>query len=78
MGFLPPSSRVTCLIPAWAANCMIVWPVATLPVKATRRMLGCSTRARPTTPPGPVSTVTTPGGTRSAASSPMRKADNGV
>ena len=58
---------------------MITWPVAVSPVKPTKATLGCSTSALPVVPPGPVTTLNTPGG--SPTSSPIRpsaSADNGA
>ena len=58
---LPPSSSVTRLMVP-AAPCMIPRPTSVEPVKAILATPGCSTSRRPTTRPGPASTLTTPGG----------------
>ena len=58
---LPPSSRVTRLMVP-AAPAMMPRPTSVEPVKAILATCGCSTRRRPTTRPGPASTLTTPGG----------------
>jgi len=58
---------------------MISWPVVVSPVKATLPTPGCAASAAPALPPGPVTTLTTPGGKpASSASSARRMADNGV
>ena len=58
---------------------MISWPVVVSPVKATLPTPGCAAIAAPAVPPGPVTTLTTPGGIpASSASSASRIAVNGV
>ncbi len=73
-GLLPPSSRLT-FFTLFEASRMISWPVVVSPVKATLPMPGCAAIAAPAEPPGPVTTLTTPGGKpASSASSPSRSA----
>ena len=77
-GLLPPSSRLTFLIVP-AASRMISWPVVVSPVNAILPTPGCAARAAPADPPGPVTTLRTPGGTpASSASSASRMAVRGV
>ncbi len=61
-----------------AAVAAIHLPVATEPVSETRRTSRCRTRPAPTGSPSPVMTLSTPGGSTSAASSPSRSAVSGV
>ena len=62
-----------------AASRMISWPVVVSPVKAILPTRGCAASAAPAEPPGPVMTLTTPGGKpASSASSPSRIAVSGV
>lgn len=56
----------------------MVWPIATLPVKAMRRTFLCLTKASPATGPIPLSTLKTPGGRMSERISPMRRPDSGA
>src|SRR5438105_4217776 len=54
---------------------MISWPVVVSPVKATLPIPGCPAIAAPAEPPGPVTTLMTPGGKpASSASWPTRSA----
>ena len=78
LGLLPPSSSET-FFTLLAARRMISWPVVVSPVKATLPTPGCAAMAAPADPPGPVTTLTTPGGKpASRASSARRIADSGV
>ncbi len=62
-----------------AAARMIPLPVLVSPVKAILSMPGCSTIACPTLEPGPVMTLSTPGGSpTSTAISPSAMAVSGV
>ena len=61
MGFLPPSSSTTGLMPG-AAAARILRPVSTEPVKVMPRTSGWRTSASPASSPKPVTTLTTPGG----------------
>ena len=74
-GFLPPSSRLTDLMPA---ACVIARPVGTLPVNAMRRTSGCATSAAPQVGPSPVTMFTTPAGKHSRTSFPIHSAESGV
>ena len=77
LGLLPPSSRLT-FFTVPAASRMISWPVAVSPVKATLPIPGWAAIAAPASPPGPVTTLTTPAGSpASRASSPKRMAVSG-
>jgi len=65
----PPSSKVSFFSPArWAMS----RPVAVSPVKPIASTRGCSTRAVPTSPPGPVTMLITPGGTPARSMHSMR------
>src|ERR1039458_6823238 len=60
MASLPPISAITRLIQIWpgcalAASSLMRRPTSREPVKATKRVLGCSTIASPTAAPLPVS-----------------------
>ncbi len=57
---------------------MMVLPVVTSPVSDTTATLGCATSDAPQCSPSPVTTLNTPGGRMSAASSAMRRALSGV
>ena len=59
IGFLPPSSRLTRLR-VFAARVLISTPVSVWPVKLMTLTSGWSTIALPTSPPEPVTTLTTP------------------
>jgi len=76
-GALPPSSRWTRLRESAAAR-MTALPVVTSPVMETIATSGCDERAAPALSPWPVTTFSTPGGSRSAASSARRRAVSGV
>ncbi len=77
LGLLPPSSRLTFLIVPAAVR-MISWPVAVSPVNAILPTPGWAARPPPTIGPGPVMTLSTPGGNpASRASSPSRSAVRG-
>jgi hypothetical protein len=77
-GLLPPSSRLT-FFTFPAARRRISWPVAVSPVKATLPTPGWAAIEAPAVPPGPVTTLTMPGGKpASRASSPRRMAVSGV
>ena len=77
LGLLPPSSRLTFFTVPAAAR-MISCPVAVSPVNATLPIPGWAAIAAPTTGPGPVTTLSTPGGSpASSASSPSRIAVSG-
>ncbi len=68
LGDLPPSSIVWGI--RWsAAACMICLPVTVSPVNETLAMRGLAAIAWPTVRPGPVTTLSTPGGRMSAVSS---------
>ena len=76
-GLLPPSSRLI-FFTLLEASRMISWPVVVSPVKATLPMPGWAAIAAPAVPPGPVTTLRTPGGKpASSASSPSRIAVSG-
>ena len=77
-GDLPPSSSVMCFSVS-AEPRMICRPVDVSPVNAILSMPGCSTSIRPTSEPGPVMTLRTPGGSPTlAAMSARASAVNGV
>ncbi len=62
-----------------AAPRMMALPVLVSPVKAILSMPGCATSACPTSAPGPVTTLSTPGGRPiSTAISPSASAVRGV
>ena len=73
---LPPSSRCTRLIPG-AAAAATSEPARTEPVIETIAGTSCSTRARPVCR-SPVTTLSTPGGRCSAASSARARVELGV
>ncbi len=75
-GALPPSSRCTRLTSA-AAAWATAMPARTEPVMATICGRGCETSAAPVSR-SPVTTLSTPGGRNSAASSPSISVDTGV
>ena len=78
MGFLPPNSRVTLLrTPDAPARACTARPVRSEPVNDTRGTSGCPTRASPAAAP-PGTTLSTPSGSRSAASEAITSGDNGV
>ena len=76
-GALPPSSRCT-RFTVCAAAAAISFPVAVSPVRLTMSTSGCVMSRCPTTPPGPVMTLSTPFGKMSAAISARRSAESGV
>ena len=76
IGFLPPSSSVTCLMCSAAAR-STARPLGTLPVNAILGTPGWSTSAAPVAA-GPVTTLRTPGGSRSSVIAASRKADRDV
>ena len=76
-GALPPSSRWT----RFTVSAAVAWmslPVDVSPVTDTRRTSGLRTSWSPTSDPWPVTTLMTPGGKMSAASSASRSAVRGV
>ena len=76
-GLLPPSSSETFFTLPEASR-MISWPVVVSPVNATLPTPGCAAIDAPADPPGPVTTLRTPGGMpASSASSPSRIAVSG-
>jgi hypothetical protein len=75
---LPPSSRATRLTSAAAVRITSL-PTSVEPVKEILRTSGCRARAEPAAPPGPGTTLSTPGGKpASAASSARSRAESGV
>ena len=76
-GLLPPSSRVTG-IRFWLAYCMISRPVVVSPVKAILRIRLDEASGLPASTPKPLTTLSTPGGSRSAISSISSMIDAGV
>ena len=65
LGLLPPSSRVTG-IRFWLAYCMISRPVVVSPVKAILAIRFDEASGLPASTPNPLTTLTTPAGSRSA------------
>ena len=61
-----------------AAAALMILPVEVSPVSETRRTRGLRTSASPSTAPRPVTTLSTPGGRMSAASSARRSVLSGV
>src|SRR5208283_2110898 len=76
-GDLPPSSTVEG-IRFWAAYCMISRPVTVSPVKLILAIRGLVARALPIWPPGPLTTLITPGGRTSSIVSISFRIDQGV
>ena len=76
-GDLPPSSVVDGMM-FWAAYCMISRPVTVSPVKAIFAIRLLVASALPISPPGPLTTLITPGGTISSSSSISLRIDHGV
>ena len=72
IGFLPPSSRLT-RFSVFAARVLISTPVSVWPVKLMTRTSGWSTIALPTSPPEPVTTLTTPSGSPPSSSSSTKR-----
>lgn len=64
---LPPSSEVTG-IRFWLAYCMISRPVVVSPVKAILEIRLLDASGLPASAPNPLTTLTTPGGSRSPVS----------
>ena len=78
LALLPPSSRTHFLIES-AARRLTSRPTSTLPVSVTMSTSGEEASAAPTSPPGPVSTWTTPGGAPASwKTSASRSAVSGV
>ncbi len=76
---LPPISRIVRLIQicpcfVWAARAWISSPTSLEPVKAIKRVLGCSTIALPKVLPDPGQKFTTPGGMPASSSTSMYRA----
>jgi len=76
-GDFPPSSTVDGMMFS-AAYCMISRPVVVSPVKPILAMRGLVARALPISAPGPVTTLSTPGGTTSPMTSASLRIDHGV
>ena len=76
-GDLPPSSSVTGMRFS-AAYCIISRPVVVSPVNPIFAIFGLVARALPTSAPGPVTTLMTPGGTTSSMTSISLRIDQGV
>ncbi len=76
-GDLPPSSSVTGMM-FWLAYCMIRRPVVVSPVNAILRMRGLDASGLPASTPNPLTTFTTPGGSRSPMMSMRKRIDAGV
>ena len=76
-GLLPPSSSVTG-IRFWLAYCMISRPVVVSPVKAILAMRELDASGLPASTPKPLTTFSTPGGSRSPTSSMSLRIDHGV
>ena len=77
LGDLPPSSRVTGMMFS-EAYCMISRPVVVSPVNAILRMRGDCASGLPASRPKPLTTLTTPAGSRSAISSMNTMIEAGV
>ncbi len=77
LGDLPPSSSVTGMR-FWLAYCMISRPVVVSPVKAIFAMRLLDASGLPHSMPKPLTTLTTPGGSRSPISSISTRIDTGV
>ncbi len=75
-GLLPPSSRVTGMM-FWLAYCMISRPVVVSPVKATFATRDEEASGLPASTPKPLTTLTTPAGSRSPISSISLRIDHG-
>ncbi|MNV70395.1 hypothetical protein D3C71_1633610 [compost metagenome] len=76
-GDLPPSSSVTG-IRFWLAYCMIRRPVEVSPVKAILAIRGLLASGLPASRPKPLTTLSTPGGSRSPITSISTRIDAGV
>ena len=77
LGDLPPSSKVTGMMFS-EAYCMMSRPVTVSPVKAIFWMRGLLARGLPASTPKPLTTLSTPGGKRSAISSRSTRMAAGV
>ncbi len=67
------------MITRGAAVLRTATPLAVEPVSVTVEQLGCPSSAAPVSPPGPVTTLSTPGGSpASTSASAIRSAVNGV
>ena len=75
-GLLPPSSSVTGMM-FWLAYCMIRRPVVVSPVKAILAIRLDEASGLPASTPKPLTTLRTPGGSRSAISSMTFRSDHG-
>ena len=77
VGLFPPSSSEVCASrsPATWATCR---PTSVEPVKETLSTPGWVSRASPTTPPLPVTTLSTPGGRNGAAICAIRRTVSGA
>ena len=76
-GDLPPSSSVTGMM-FCDAYCMISRPVVVSPVKAILAMRGLEASGLPASRPKPLTTLSTPGGSRSPISSISTMIEAGV
>jgi hypothetical protein len=76
-GLLPPSSSVTGMMFS-VAYCMISRPVSVDPVNATLAIRGLVASAWPASPPRPLTTFSTPSGSRSPTISISFRIDTGV
>ena len=76
-GDLPPSSSVTGIM-FWDAYCMISRPVVVSPVNAIFWMRGLDASGLPASRPKPLTTLITPGGSRSSISSISTRIESGV
>jgi len=77
LGLLPPSSSVTGMMFS-LAYCMINRPVVVSPVNATLATLGLEASGLPASVPKPLTTLRTPGGSRSAITSITLRMEAGV
>ena len=62
----------------WLAYCMISRPVVVSPVKATLAIRGLEASGFPASTPNPLTTLSTPSGSRSPISSITLRIDHGV
>ncbi len=76
-GLLPPSSRVTGMR-FWLAYCMINRPVVVSPVNAILAMRLLDASGLPASTPKPLTTLSTPAGSRSPISDIRYSIDTGV
>ena len=77
LGDFPPSSSVTGIM-FCVAYCMICCPTSVEPVNATFAIRFDVARYSPISPPAPLTTFTTPGGSRSPMTSISNSTDSGV